>query len=157
MRQAYIQDRLLCSSCAVISSIYSAEQACRNSTFLCSIHDFPYNKLNKKSLLQAAATIQERLMCRHAVAKVRLLFESGFYSRAGFTQDFTVVVLYVGCSVHHVLFEVSCVVYSEQVGGRSSFFGYYLVSMFRHCLWVFCTLLFLTAEIMILVKTLGNC
>ena len=45
---------------------------------VCSIHDFPYNKRSKKSLLQAAATIRERLMCRHAVAKVRLLFESGF-------------------------------------------------------------------------------
>ena len=46
-RQASIQDRLMCSSCAIISSIHSAEHAYRNSTFVCSIHDFPYNKLNK--------------------------------------------------------------------------------------------------------------
>ena len=52
----------------------------------CSIHDFPYNKLNKNSLLQAAATIRERHMFRHAVAKVQILFESDFYSRAAFVQ-----------------------------------------------------------------------
>ena len=57
---------------------------------VCSIHDFPYNTHNKMSQLQAAAIIQEQLMCRHAVAKVRLLFESGFYSRVAFIQDFTV-------------------------------------------------------------------
>ena len=74
----------------IISSIHSAEHACRNSTSMCSIHDFPYNKHNKKSLLQAAATIRERLMCRHAVAKVQLLFGIGFHSRAAFVQDFTV-------------------------------------------------------------------
>ena len=89
-RQAYILDRLMCSSCAIINSIHSVEHACRNSTSVCSIHDFPYNKRNKKSLLQAAASIRERLMCRHAVAKAWLLFESGFYSRATFIQDFTV-------------------------------------------------------------------
>ena len=44
----------------------------------------------KKSLLQA--TIRERLMCMHAVAKVRLLFESGFYSRVAFIHGFTVNV-----------------------------------------------------------------
>ena len=92
---AYIQDRFMCSSCAIISSIHSAEHACRNSTSVCSIHDFPYNKLNKKSLLQAVATIRERLMCRHAVAKhaasIRewLLFKGGFYTT--FIQDFTVL------------------------------------------------------------------
>ena len=80
----------MCSSCAIISSIHSAEHACRNSTSVCSIHDFPYNKLNKKSLLQAAATIRERLMRGHAVANVWLLFGSGFYSRAAFIKDFTV-------------------------------------------------------------------
>ena len=31
-------------------------------------------------------------MCRHAVAKVRLLFESSFFSRAAVIQDFTVHV-----------------------------------------------------------------
>ena len=51
---------------------------------MCSIHDFPYNAHNKMSQVQAAAIIQERLMCRRAVAKVRLLFEGGFYSRAAF-------------------------------------------------------------------------
>ena len=55
--------------------------ACRNSTSVSSIHDFPYNKRNKKSLLQAAATIRERL-----------LFESGFFSRAAFIQDFMVLL-----------------------------------------------------------------
>ena len=80
----------MCSSCEIISSIHSAEHTCRNSTSVCSIHDFPYNKLNKKTLLHAAAIIRERLMCRHAVAKVRLLFESSFYSRAAFVQDFMV-------------------------------------------------------------------
>ena len=79
-RQAYIQDRIMCS-CTIISSIHSAEHACSNSTSVCSIHDFPYNKHNKKSLLQATATIRERLMCRHAVAKVRLLFKGDFYTR----------------------------------------------------------------------------
>ena len=62
---------------------------------VCSIHDFPYNTHNKMSPLQAAAIIQERLMCRHAVAKVRLLFESSLYSRAGFIQDCTVHLLYI--------------------------------------------------------------
>ena len=33
---------------------------------------------------QATATIQKRLMRRHEVAKVRLLFKSSFYSRAAF-------------------------------------------------------------------------
>ena len=91
-RQAYIQDRLMCSSCAIISSIHSAKHAYRNSTFVCSIHDYPYNKLNKNSLLQAAATIRERHICRHAVAKCRfysratsirerLLFKGGLYTR----------------------------------------------------------------------------
>ena len=47
---------------------------------------------NKKSHLQAAAIIREQLTCRHAVAKVRLLFESGFYSRVAFIQDFTVFI-----------------------------------------------------------------
>ena len=79
-----MRDRLMCSSCEIISSVHSAEHACRNLTSVCPIHDFPYNKLNKGSLLQAAATIRERLMCRHAVAKVRLLFDHGFYSRAAF-------------------------------------------------------------------------
>ena len=32
------------------------------------------------SLFQAVTTIRERLMCRQAVPKVWLLFESGFYS-----------------------------------------------------------------------------
>ena len=73
-----MRDRLMCSSCGIISSIHSAEHAYRNLTSVCPIHDFPYNKLNKGSLLQAAATIRERLMCRHAVAKVRLLFRGGF-------------------------------------------------------------------------------
>ena len=85
-KQAYIQDRLMCSSCAIIRSIHSAEHAYRNSTFVCSIHDFSYNKLNKNLLLQAAATIRERHMCRHAVAKVQILFESDLYSRAAFVQ-----------------------------------------------------------------------
>ena len=76
-RHAYIHDRLICNSCAIISSIHSAEHACRTLTSVCSIHDFPYNKLYKKSLLRATATIRERLMCRYAVAKV-----CGFYSRA---------------------------------------------------------------------------
>ena len=76
----------MCSSCAIISSIHSAEHAYRNSTFVCSIHDFPYNKLNKNSLLQATATIRDRHMCRHAVAKVQIIFESDFYSRATFVQ-----------------------------------------------------------------------
>ena len=75
MRQAYIQDRFMCSSCAIISSIHSAEHACWDSTSACYIHDFPCNTHNKKSHLQAAATIPEQLMCRHAVAKVRLLFK----------------------------------------------------------------------------------
>ena len=39
----------------------------------------------KKSHLQAAAIIREQLTRRHAVAKVRLLVESGFDSRAAFT------------------------------------------------------------------------
>ena len=85
-KQAYIQDRLMCSSCAIISSIHSAEHAYRNSTFVCSIHDFPYNKLNKNSFLKATATIRERHMCRHAVAKVQILSESDLYSRAAFVQ-----------------------------------------------------------------------
>ena len=41
----------------------------------------------KKSYLQAAATIQERLMCRYSVAKVRLQFESGICSRVAFAVD----------------------------------------------------------------------
>ena len=36
---------------------------------------------NKMSQLQAATIIEERLMCRHAVAKVQLLFKGGFYTR----------------------------------------------------------------------------
>ena len=69
----------MCSGCAIVSSIQSAEHACRDSIPVCSIHDFPYNKHNKKSLLQAAATIRERLMCRNAVVKVRLLFKGVFF------------------------------------------------------------------------------
>ena len=57
---------------------------------MCSIHDFPYNKLNNKSLLLARSNIREVLMCRHAVPKVQLLFESGFYSSADFIQNFMV-------------------------------------------------------------------
>ena len=92
-RQTYIQDRLiyktdiytavvLLVAVVLFSSIHGAEHACRGSTSVCFTHDFPYNTQNKVSQLQAAAVIRERLMCRHAVAKVRLLFESGFYSRA---------------------------------------------------------------------------
>ena len=53
--QASIRNILMCSSCAITSSIHRAEHACRNSTSVpvCSIHDFPHNKLNKKSLLIA--------------------------------------------------------------------------------------------------------
>ena len=52
-----------------------------DSTSVCSIHDFPYNTHNKKSNLQDVATIRERLTCRHAVAKVWLLFKGSFYTR----------------------------------------------------------------------------
>ena len=48
---------------------------------VCSIHDFPYNTHNIKAQLQAAAMIQERRMRRQAVAKVRLPFKGGFYTR----------------------------------------------------------------------------
>ena len=51
-----------------------------DSTSVCSVRDFPYNTHNKMSHLQATAIIRERLTCRHAVAKVRLLFKSGFYT-----------------------------------------------------------------------------
>ena len=44
--------------------------------------------LYKKSYFQAVATIREQLMCRHAVAKVRLLVESGFYSRVAYTRRY---------------------------------------------------------------------
>ena len=86
----------MCRSCAIIS---------RDSTCVCSVHDFPYNTHNKKSRLKAAPIIREWLVCRHAVAKVWLLFESaasirewllfdcGFYLRAAFMQDFAVPVL----------------------------------------------------------------
>ena len=80
-RQADIQDRLMCSSCAIISSIHSAEHECRNSTSVCSIHDFPYNKLNKKSLLQAAAILFESGLCVGMQ-----LQKCGFYSRASSIQ-----------------------------------------------------------------------
>ena len=118
MRQPYIQDRFMCSSCAIVSSIHSAEHACRNSTSVCStcIHDFPYNKLNKKSrfckprllfesglrvgmqlqrcgFYSRAASIRERLLfesgfySRAASIRERLLFESGFYSRAASIRE----------------------------------------------------------------------
>ena len=45
-----------------------------------SIHDLLYNTHNKMLQLQAAAIIQERLMCRHAVAKAWLLFKGGLYT-----------------------------------------------------------------------------
>ena len=32
-------------------------------------------------------------MCKHAVAQLRLLFESGFYSRVAFIQDFMVRII----------------------------------------------------------------
>ena len=57
---------------------------------VCSIHDFPYNAHNEMSQLQASAIIQEQCMCRLAVARLRLLFESDFYSRVAFVQDFMV-------------------------------------------------------------------
>ena len=66
-RQAYNQDSLMRSSCAIISSIHSAEHACSDSTSVFSIHDFPFNTHHKRSNLQAMTAIQERLMCRHAV------------------------------------------------------------------------------------------
>ena len=89
MRQANSHERLMCSNCAIISSIHSAEHAytvqsmhtqcrvcihsaehaCWDSTSMCSIHEVPYNTHNKKSHLQAAATIRERLTCRPPVAK----------------------------------------------------------------------------------------
>ena len=64
---------LMHSSCAIISSIHSAKHACRVN--------ISHTMHNKMSQLQAAAIIQERLMRRHAVAKVRLLFKGSFCTR----------------------------------------------------------------------------
>ena len=95
-RQAYNQDRLMRSSCAIISRMHSAEHACtvrsmhaqcracmQDSTSMCSIRDFPYNE---KSHLQATATIRERHMYRCAVQKCGL-YPSGFYARLYGSHD----------------------------------------------------------------------
>ena len=79
-RQAFIQGRLMCSSCGIISSIHSAEHACRNSTSVCSVHDFPYNKLNKKSLCKP------RLLFESGLCVGMQLQKCGFYSRAASIQ-----------------------------------------------------------------------
>ena len=72
MRHTYSQGRLLFSSYAVICGIHNAEHACRESTFMCSIHDSPYSAHSLKSHLQARGyfCIRERLMSRHTAAKV---------------------------------------------------------------------------------------
>ena len=80
-RQAYLQDRLMCSSCVIISSIHSAEHTCRNSTSVCSIHDL----IN---------------LIKSCFCKLQLLFESGFYSRAAFMEDFTVPYRYLHIYCH---------------------------------------------------------
>ena len=47
--------------------------------------------------LVAAATIQERRLFRSALAQVRLLFDSGVYSREASIQSYTVCVAAVDC------------------------------------------------------------
>ena len=42
--------------------------------------------------LVAAATIRERRLFRSALAQVRLLFESGVYSRAASIRSYTVIM-----------------------------------------------------------------
>ena len=68
-RQASIQDRLMGSSCAIISSIHSAEHACREST-LCVLYMISHT--------------MHTIKCHNN--KPRLLFKSGFYSRAASMQ-----------------------------------------------------------------------
>ena len=46
--------------------------------------------------LVAAATIRERRLFRSALAQVRLLFESGVYSRAASIRSYTVLDIYAG-------------------------------------------------------------
>ena len=94
-RQAYVQDRLMCSSCAIISSIHSAEHAYRNSTFVCSIHDFPSShtinsikirfckpRLLFESGICVGMQLQKcRFYSRATSIRERLLFNGGFYTR----------------------------------------------------------------------------
>ena len=54
----------------------------------CALYMTSHTIYNKMSHLHTAATIRKWLLCRHAVAKVRLLF------RAAYIQDFVVPVYY---------------------------------------------------------------
>ena len=56
-------------------------------------HIIKCRNYKSRLLLYILYTTRE-VICRHAVAKVRLLFESGFYSRMAFIQDFTVLSLH---------------------------------------------------------------
>ena len=52
-----------------------------------------YLLLFRSEQLVAAATIRERRLFRSALAPVRLLFESGVYSRAASIRSYTVTIL----------------------------------------------------------------
>ena len=50
--------------------------------------------------LVAAATIRERRLFRSALAQVRLLFESGVYSRGASIRSYTVAIYIYGAHSH---------------------------------------------------------
>ena len=76
----------ICATVVLFSSIHSAEHACRESTFVSPIHDFPYNTHNKMSQLQAA------LLFKSGLCVGLQLQKCGFYSRAPFIQYFALVL-----------------------------------------------------------------
>ena len=54
---------------------------------------FPVVQIRVLIRLAAAATIRERRLFRSALAQVRLLFESGVYSREASIRSYTVVII----------------------------------------------------------------
>ena len=88
--QASIRDRLiiktgLCAAVVQLLAVYTVQSIHAEIQHLCVPYMTSYTTHTIKSCIN-----KPRLTCRHAVAKVRLLFESVFYSRAAFIHDFTV-------------------------------------------------------------------
>ena len=81
---AYIQDRFMCSSCAIISSIHSAEHAIQHP---CVLYMTSHTINSIKSRFCKPWLLFESGLCvGMQLQNMRLLFESGFYSRAAFIQ-----------------------------------------------------------------------
>ena len=85
-RQAYNQHRLKCSSCAIISSVHSA--ACMQGFNICVF----YIVMTSLTIHTICSRIcQPWLLFKSGLGVSMQLQKCGFYSKAAFTQDFTVV------------------------------------------------------------------